>query len=61
MPETPNFQHTIKIDIGATSQRELMEQLFRIFQMHNRASGPDNPLQTAQTSADYTWTVEATG
>ena len=56
-PVAPIFNFNLKIDISAISQRELMVQLFNIYNVYNSEHMPPN---AAHDSAEHSWHAEFT-
>lgn len=51
------FPYHIQIDVKATNPRELMVELFNIYQMYNSVN---NPPMAAHDSAEHSWVVQYT-
>ena len=57
VPEATTFPFNLKIDVSAVTQRELLVQLFNIYNLYNSAGAPPN---AAHDSAEHSWHVEYT-
>lgn len=55
--ETPTFPFNLKISVSAVTQRELLVQLFNIYNLYNNADAPPN---AAHDSTEHSWNVEYT-